>query len=420
LAANAANPSAVHVGYTGQEQDDELGMINLNGRMYDPRLGRFPTPDPVVQAPAVGESFNRYAYVFNNPVNSIDPSGLTGKKPPCWNNCWLYMSGVNKHHQRSPLQSNPYSQPPSWSHAGPVTTTSSTGAVNPAGAATGAQTPNGSPITKPETGTDTTGTQTQGEQQKGAPPDEVRTVVSSDDEYVEIGFIGDLFLAPDGTLDCGTRCAEYSVDREGNYTEVGYWGDVFANDGINRGQLRSGIEAEYHTQVLDFIRRDDGEAAPTLAPWEVVNEGRNAVAGARMAVVGAKIGLRAVAKAVARRGGIWPVNQGKAGVNYVAKYLEDQGGKVLRREVTLEAGGVRTRPDLFVELPNGRQVFIEVKTGLEAGWTPNQSTAFPLIWQGGAIPRGWNAWRAGLSPGVPLGPTPVWTVHVPWPLPPIP
>jgi hypothetical protein len=71
-------------------------------------------------------------------------------------------------------------------------------------------------------------------------------------------------------------------------------------------------------------------------------------------------------------------------------------------------------------LPNGRQVFIEVKTGLEAGWTPNQSTAFPLIWQGGAIPRGWNAWRAGLSPGVPLGPTPVWTVHVPWPLPPIP
>ena len=62
-------------GYTGHEHLDLLGLINMNGRMYDPMLGRFLSPDPYVQSPTFSQSFNRYSYVWNNPLRYIDPSG---------------------------------------------------------------------------------------------------------------------------------------------------------------------------------------------------------------------------------------------------------------------------------------------------------------------------------------------------------
>jgi len=63
-------------GYTGQEQDPELGLVNMHGRMYDPRLGQFLSPDPEIQSP-YGQGLNRFAYVFNSPLNLTDPSGFT-------------------------------------------------------------------------------------------------------------------------------------------------------------------------------------------------------------------------------------------------------------------------------------------------------------------------------------------------------
>lgn len=62
-------------GYTGHEQDDEVGLINMNGRLYDAALGRFISADPYVQAPEMTQSFNRYTYVLNNPLGYVDPSG---------------------------------------------------------------------------------------------------------------------------------------------------------------------------------------------------------------------------------------------------------------------------------------------------------------------------------------------------------
>ena len=47
----------------------------MNGRVYDPRLGRFLSADPFVQFPSHTQSFNRYAYVLNNPLRYTDPSG---------------------------------------------------------------------------------------------------------------------------------------------------------------------------------------------------------------------------------------------------------------------------------------------------------------------------------------------------------
>jgi RHS repeat-associated protein len=66
-----------HRGYTGHEQLDDSGLIHMNGRIYDPELGRFLSPDPYVQIPEYSQNFNRYSYVLNNPLNATDPSGFS-------------------------------------------------------------------------------------------------------------------------------------------------------------------------------------------------------------------------------------------------------------------------------------------------------------------------------------------------------
>ncbi|TRX53451.1 hypothetical protein FNN08_14350 [Thalassomonas sp. M1454] len=47
----------------------------MNGRIYDPNLGRFMSVDPFIQSPTNTQSINAYSYIMNNPVNGIDPSG---------------------------------------------------------------------------------------------------------------------------------------------------------------------------------------------------------------------------------------------------------------------------------------------------------------------------------------------------------
>ena len=62
-------------GYTEHEELDELGIIHMNGRIYDPYIGRFMSADPYIQAPYELQSHNRYSYVMNNPLLYTDPSG---------------------------------------------------------------------------------------------------------------------------------------------------------------------------------------------------------------------------------------------------------------------------------------------------------------------------------------------------------
>ena len=63
-------------GFTGHEHLDELGLIHMNGRVYDPELGRFISADPFVQVPDSTQGLNRYTYVNNNPLSFTDPSGF--------------------------------------------------------------------------------------------------------------------------------------------------------------------------------------------------------------------------------------------------------------------------------------------------------------------------------------------------------
>jgi RHS repeat-associated protein len=64
-------------GFTGHQHLDELGLIHMNGRIYDPLIGRFLQADPIIQEPYNSQNFNRYTYVLNNPLAYTDPSGYS-------------------------------------------------------------------------------------------------------------------------------------------------------------------------------------------------------------------------------------------------------------------------------------------------------------------------------------------------------
>ncbi|QUM89654.1 VCBS repeat-containing protein [Moritella sp. 36] len=75
---NIAQQLITNRGFTGHEHIEEVGLIHMNGRVYDQELGRFLSADPVIQAPFVTNSFNRYSYVMNNPLKYTDPTGFSG------------------------------------------------------------------------------------------------------------------------------------------------------------------------------------------------------------------------------------------------------------------------------------------------------------------------------------------------------
>ncbi|MCX6153842.1 MAG: RHS repeat-associated core domain-containing protein, partial [Candidatus Kapabacteria bacterium] len=62
-------------GYTGHEHLTDFALINMNGRLYDPALGRFLSTDNYVQSPDNPQNYNRYTYCLNNPLKYTDPSG---------------------------------------------------------------------------------------------------------------------------------------------------------------------------------------------------------------------------------------------------------------------------------------------------------------------------------------------------------
>ncbi len=64
-------------GYSDHEHLDRGGFIHMNGRVHDPRTGRFLSPDPIVENPAFSQSWHSYSYVANSPLSLVDPTGLS-------------------------------------------------------------------------------------------------------------------------------------------------------------------------------------------------------------------------------------------------------------------------------------------------------------------------------------------------------
>ncbi len=62
-------------GFQGHETDTDLGLIYMNARYYDARLGRFLSADTLVPDSANPQALNRYAFAYNNPICNTDPTG---------------------------------------------------------------------------------------------------------------------------------------------------------------------------------------------------------------------------------------------------------------------------------------------------------------------------------------------------------
>ena len=75
LSLTSFDSSMTRRGFTGHEMVDTVGIIHMNGRIYDATLGRFLQADPVIQFPDYSQSRNRYSYVLNNPLAYTDPTG---------------------------------------------------------------------------------------------------------------------------------------------------------------------------------------------------------------------------------------------------------------------------------------------------------------------------------------------------------
>ncbi|WHI49963.1 RHS repeat-associated core domain-containing protein [Microbulbifer sp. MLAF003] len=133
LSVGAFNHLSSNRGYTGHEMLDEVGLIHMNGRVYDPTLARFVSADPLIDGITSVQGYNRYAYVHNNPLTYTDPSGYSS-----WNK---YRDSVVK--PAIALAITIYSagtaSGAAWGYFGTaVTSTQATAAVLIGGAAAGA------------------------------------------------------------------------------------------------------------------------------------------------------------------------------------------------------------------------------------------------------------------------------------------
>lgn len=71
--------------FTGKERDSETGLDYFGARYYGSSLGRFTSPDPMLNSakPWDPQSWNRYAYALNNPLAIVDPTGLYNLANTC-------------------------------------------------------------------------------------------------------------------------------------------------------------------------------------------------------------------------------------------------------------------------------------------------------------------------------------------------
>jgi RHS repeat-associated protein len=80
MAITGADAAGLRRGYTDHEQLDDLGLVHMNGRVYDPVLGRFLSADPFIGDPSDSQDYNRYSYLGSNPLGGTDPSGYFSLK----------------------------------------------------------------------------------------------------------------------------------------------------------------------------------------------------------------------------------------------------------------------------------------------------------------------------------------------------
>ena len=109
-----SNPADWDLGYTGHREDQIAGLVDMRGRMYDARIGRFISPDPLAGLEPTTQAFERYAYVRNRPLNFVDPTGFAPGELQCDEDrgeCWGFEEEVWR---ELVVETQPGSDPGVW------------------------------------------------------------------------------------------------------------------------------------------------------------------------------------------------------------------------------------------------------------------------------------------------------------------
>jgi RHS repeat-associated protein len=83
--------------FTGHEGLDNVGLVNMNGRIYVPSGSMFLSPDPTIPEPGNTQSYNRYSYVSNNPLSYTDPTGFAQNISRDGDGLWDFASFGQEH-----------------------------------------------------------------------------------------------------------------------------------------------------------------------------------------------------------------------------------------------------------------------------------------------------------------------------------
>ena len=363
-------------GFTGHEHLMRYGLINMNGRVYDPVTSTFLSVDNFVQDPSSTQNFNRYAYCLNNPLKYTDPDGewahlvigaLIGgivNLATNWSKCdgfWEYAAAFGAGAANGALSA----AAPGW---GSLLGGALSGATNNLISQTGHN-------------FSSTGS---------FDSSSFWTSVASGAAAGVGGYLGSSV----GSLSVGAM----------NITSPALKSLVGGTVGGASGGFLGGFAGGALSKDSDITSALEAGLSGAISGVAIggVSGVANGIVDSRANNVNFWTGKSNVAQPptinteVNQEMPLSPSQKGKAGVEKASQELIAEGYTLHSTEITVEVNGVRVRLDIAM-FKDGNVYLVEVKNGPHAGFTPNQKAAYPQmtdspnILKAPIIPKGSNA-----------------------------
>ena len=307
-------------GFTGHEMLPHYDLINMNGRLYDPYLARFLSPDNYVQMSDFSQSFNRYSYCLNNPLKYVDPDGEFA---------WLAVAAFV---------------------GGAFNVAANIDNINNAGDFLGYF-------------------------GVGA----LAGVVGGASGGLAIGTGGIIGGAAAGFV--GGATSGFILGAGNSIVANGWNLSAAFNAGVNSmvtGAITGAVIGGAVGGISAYKQGNNiwtGKAKPQIYQPVIDTEMMESIAPRQQVDVTANSLSYNIENNSSK---LTPYEKGEIGVQKAIQKFKEEGGVILQREVSLNVDGVRIRAD-FVGMKDGIPYIYEVKNGAHARFTINQNRAIPNI-----------------------------------------